>query len=75
LLEYAPTHRLSTASSTKKILKTNSVEILNQASAHGIMLKTVFYRYRKGGISPLVRDGGHEKIPMVSSLFHSGGAM
>jgi hypothetical protein len=34
---------------------------------------SVFNRYRKGGFSPLVRDGEHEKIPKVSSLCRSGG--
>jgi len=50
-----------------------TVEIPNQTSISGDNAGTVFHGYRKGGFSPLVRDGGHEKIPMVSSLCHSGG--
>jgi hypothetical protein len=52
-----------------------SVEIPDQTSIKWDNAETVFHGYRKGGFSPLVRDGGHEKIPMVSSLCHSGGAM
>jgi len=50
-----------------------SVEIPDLTSIPEILDEPVFDGYRKGGFSPLVRDGGHEKIPMVSSLCRSGG--
>ena len=52
-----------------------SVEIPDLTSIPEILDEPVFDGYREGGFSPLVRDGGHEKIPMVSSLCRSGGAM
>jgi hypothetical protein len=50
-----------------------SVEIPDLASLPEIHDEPVFDGYRKGGCSLLGRDGGHEKIPKVSSLCRSGG--
>ena len=52
-----------------------SLEIPDLTSIPEILDEPVFDGYREVGFSPLVRDGGHEKIPMVSSLCRSGGAM
>jgi hypothetical protein len=49
------------------------VEIPDLTSIPEIHDEPVFDGYRKGGFSPLVRDGEHEKIPKVSSLCRSGG--
>ncbi len=57
---------------TKK-RKIGSVEIPDLTSLLEIHDEPVFDGYRKGGCSLLGRDGGHEKIPKVSSLCRSGG--
>jgi hypothetical protein len=57
----------------KRIRKKGSVEIPDLTLIPEIHDEPVFDGYREGGFSPLVRDGGHEKIPMVSSLCRSGG--
>jgi len=50
-----------------------SVEIPDLTSLPEIHDEPVFDGCRKGGCSPLEKDGGHEKIPKVSSLCRSGG--
>jgi hypothetical protein len=48
-----------------------SGEIPDLTSLPEIHDEPVFEGYRKGGCSPLGRDGGHEKIPKVSALCYS----